>query len=104
MGMEPTGSASPMIELLGADGPAAEHAEDLLLFGRFVGSWDVDATYFDHHGTVTGERRGEWHFGWILEGRAVQDVLFSPTIDEQRRTGAPADEYGTTVRLYDPRS
>jgi hypothetical protein len=93
-----------MIELLAAPGPAEEHADDLMLFGRLVGSWDVEATYFDHAGAVTGERRGEWHFGWILEGRGVQDVLLGPPLEERRRSGEPADEYGTTVRLYDPAS
>jgi hypothetical protein len=99
-----TEGTTAMIELLAGDGPAPEHADDLMLFGRFVGSWDLEATYFDHDGSVTGERRGEWHFGWVLEGRAIQDVLFGPPTDERRRTGAPAREYGTTVRLYDPAS
>lgn len=97
-----TGSA--MLELLGAPGPDPEHAEDLMLFGRFVGSWDVEATYFDHAGTKTSDSRGEWHFGWILEGRGIQDILLGPPLEERRRTGAPAREYGTTVRLYDPSS
>ena len=51
-----------------------------------------------------GERRGEWHFGWILEGRAIQDVLTGPPLEERRHTGEPAREYGTSVRLYDHRT
>ena len=94
---------SAAIEALAAEGPYPEHAEKLMLFGQFVGSWDVDATYFDRDGTLTAERRGEWHFGWVLEGRAIQDVLTTPPREERRRTGAPAKEYGTTVRFYDPR-
>jgi hypothetical protein len=31
-------------------------------------------------------------------------VLLGPPLEERRRTGAPANEYGTTVRLFDPRS
>jgi len=99
-----TRNTTAMIDLLGAAGPDTERAAELMLFGQFVGSWDLDVTYFDHAGTVTAERRGEWHFGWILEGRAVQDVLLGPPLEERRRTGAPASEYGTTVRLYDPAS
>jgi hypothetical protein len=93
-----------MIDLLQADGPADDHADELMLFGRFVGSWDVEAEYFHHDGRKAHERNGEWHFGWVLEGRAIQDVLFGPPLEERRRTGAPADEYGTTIRLYDPQS
>jgi hypothetical protein len=34
---------------------------------------------------------GEIHFGWVLEGRAVQDVWILPGVF-----------YGTTLRVYDP--
>ena len=93
-----------MIELLAARGPLPEYADRLIVFGRLVGSWDIDARYFDRNGEVTRERRGEWHFGWVLEGRAIQDVIITPPLDEQRRTGAPVREYGTTLRAYDPRT
>lgn len=93
-----------MIELLDADGPDEERADGLMLFGRFVGSWDIEATYWDHDANMMGERRGEWHFGWVLQGRAIQDVLISPPLQEQRRAGEPAREYGSTFRLYDPRT
>jgi hypothetical protein len=91
-----------MIDVLRASGPAEEHADELMLFGRFVGAWNVEAEYFHHDGKKAHDARGEWHFGWILEGRAVQDVLFGPPLEERARTGAPASEYGTTIRLYDP--
>jgi hypothetical protein len=96
--------AKAMIQLLDADGPDAERVDGLMLFGQFIGSWDIEATYWDHEGNVIGERRGEWHFGWVLQGRAVQDVLIGPSLDEQLRTGEPALEYGSSFRLYDPRS
>ena len=92
-----------LIEVLVASGPLPEHADKLMLFGQFVGSWDIDATYFDPDGTPREKRRGEWHFGWVLEGRAIQDVIISPPREERRRTGAPTHEYGTTLRFYDPR-
>lgn len=97
-----TRPTSAMIDLLAAPGPDEEHSDELMMFGRFVGSWDVEAEYFDHNGRKAHQARGEWHFGWILEGRGVQDVLFGPQLEERRRTGAPASEYGTTVRLFDP--
>jgi hypothetical protein len=95
-------TGSPMIDALAADGPLAEHAAKLRLFGRLVGSWHIVGRFFDEAGNVTRERRGEWHFGWVLEGRAIQDVLISPPRDE-REDGEPSHEYGTTIRVYDPR-
>ena len=86
--------------VLVASGAFPAHADGLALFGQFVGSWDVETTFFHPDGAIRVERRGEWHFGWVLQGRAIQDVLFSPPLGEIR-AGAPAVEYGTTVRLYD---
>ena len=50
-------------------------------------------------------RKGEWHFGWALEGRAVQDVWIVPPRGELRHGDAAANvnSYGTTLRVYDPR-
>jgi hypothetical protein len=91
-----------MIDALAAEGPLLEHAEKMKLFGRLVGSWRIVGRFFDEAGNVTRERHGEWHFGWVLEGRAIQDVLISPPRDE-REGAEPAYEYGTTIRVYDPR-
>jgi hypothetical protein len=94
-----------MLAALGAEGPFPEHADALMLFGRFVGTWDLDIELYDLDGSVRAEGPGEWSFGWVLEGRAVQDVLVRPPRAE--RTSAPRTdfwEYGTTVRFYDPPS
>jgi hypothetical protein len=88
-------------ELLLASGPDPEHEAELMLYGRLVGSWDIDARYLDADGNETGKVRGEWHFGWGLNGRAIVDVLISPPITE-RQEGQRFHEYGTTVRVYDP--
>lgn len=63
-----------------------------MLYGQFVGSWDVAATWYKDGKTVR-TANGEWHFGWILGGCGVQDVLFP--------NGASPDHYGTTLRGYD---
>ena len=81
-----------LAEALAADGPHPEHAEALMLFGRFVGEWDFDWVAYDRDGEQSSAERGEWIFDWVLEGRAVQDVWI-----------VPAREYGTTIRVYDPR-
>ena len=88
-----------MIDALAADGPHPDHATQLMLFGQFVGSWDVDGTLIAADGTRS-QHRGEWHFGWVLEGRAIQDVLISPP----RGSSQPTFEYGTTLRFYDPQT
>lgn len=92
--------AHSMVDALQADGPHQDHAEELALFGRFVGAWAVDNAYF-HEG---GEERyeAEWRFGWTLDGRAVQDVLFNPPASKANGGRAPSQHIGTTVRLFEP--
>jgi len=81
-----------------ADGPDPEMREKLMLFGQFVGDWDIlEARYPQPDGTEI-KRRGEIHFGWILDGRAIQDVWM--TYEEKPHRVVPA---GTTIRFYDPK-
>jgi len=62
---------------LAASGPDVDYAEKLMLFGQFVGDWEVDFTVYGPDGTREIER-AEWHFGWVLQGRAIQDVFIIP--------------------------
>jgi hypothetical protein len=80
------------IEKLAASGPAAGLEEKLMLYGRLVGSWDVVSRDLGGDGEWH-ERRGEWHFAWVLGGRGVQDVLYAE--------GSTLDRFGTTLRCYD---
>src|SRR5215469_11057665 len=92
-------SASEEIRGLEARGPAPELADKMMLFGQFVGDWECDVVLIQRDGSkVNGSC--EWHFGWTLQGRAVQDVW----IAHYRNAGpsAPDSTYGTTVRWYDP--
>jgi len=95
---DPTGSG--LIEALHVSGPSAEHADKLMLFGQFVGSWDVQWSGAGNDGQPL-QVKGELHFGWVLGGRAVQDTWIVPGRDQprDRRMGA---FHGTTVRFYDP--
>jgi hypothetical protein len=79
-----------MLELLAADGPHPDHADALMLFGRFTGAWEMEGWRLAADGAHTPQR-GEWRFGWVLGGRAIQDVLLVPGV-----------EHGTTIRFYDP--
>ena len=78
------------------------HAEALMLFGQFVGEWDVDWTGYEWDGEQALRERGESIFGWVLEGRAVQDVWIVPSRGRRDSAGSPEGEYGTTIRAYDP--
>jgi len=95
-------TASPMIETLDAEGPYPEYADKLMAFGRLVGSWDIEGRAFDESGNVIREVTGEWHFGWVLEGRVIQDVLIAPP-RQGREPGEQSKSYDTAIRAYDPR-
>src|SRR2546428_9709344 len=72
-----------------------------MLFGQFVGSWDVESHQYAPDGA---ERtlRGEWYFFWALEGRAIQDVIVAPRREARRADRWKMGEYGTTIRFYRP--
>ena len=97
-------TSSAFLDALGAAGPAADRAGKMDLYGRFVGSWELDVMQIAEDGCER-RRQGEWHFGWALEGRAIQDVWIVPSRGELRRGDAAANvnSYGTTLRIYDPR-
>jgi hypothetical protein len=96
--------ARTFITVLHADAAAADRAGKLGLYGQFVGDWETDI--ITH--APDGERhqgQGAIHFGWVLEGRAIQDVWMIPRLRD-RRPGAPimpvaGNWYGTTLRVYD---
>src|SRR5262245_8123119 len=72
-----------------ADGPHRDLPEKQDLYGRPMGSWDIHDRYFDESAGVWQENERTWHFGRILDGLGVQDVLRSDR-------GS-----GTTIRVYD---
>ena len=91
------------LDALGANEAAADRAGKMDLYGRFVGSWELDVTQITDDGRKR-QRPGEWHFGWALEGRAIQDVWIVPPRGALREGDAAArfNTYGTTLRVYDP--
>ncbi len=86
---------SPFLIALRSEAPPPEQAEDMALYGWLIGSWDMDTVHHAADGTQQ-KSTGEIHFGWVLEGRAIQDVWIRP-----RRPG-PSAMYGTTLRIFDP--
>lgn len=97
--------SSDLVTVLHAAGPAPERADALRLYGQFVGDWEADIVTYTPDG-IRHQGQGEIHFGWVLEGRAIQDVWMIPRRKE-RRPDSPAmpvagNWYGTTIRVFDP--
>jgi hypothetical protein len=98
-----TAAAPSLFAALHCAGPAPDRAAAMRLYGGFIGDWEMDAVYHLDDGS-TRQSRGAIHFGWILEGRAIQDVWIVPARDAA--CAAPPSWrafYGTTLRVYDPR-
>jgi uncharacterized protein len=85
-----------------AAGPQPDLAEQLHLFGQFVGDWEAEWTGYPADTSERQTGTGEIHFAWVLDGRAIQDVWIFPSRHEQRQ-GQPLEEWGSTLRLYDPK-
>jgi hypothetical protein len=84
------GTPSSFLAALHADGPAPDRADNMKLYGWLIGDWTMNATVHADDG-AKHTARGEIHFGWVLEGRAIQDVW-----------SLPGFFHGTTLRVYDP--
>ncbi len=93
--------SSAALEGLLASGPHPDLADQLQLFGQFVGDWEVDWTGYQPESVVGQTGKGEIHFAWVLDGRAIQDVWIFPTREDLHR-GLPIDEWGSTLRCYNP--
>lgn len=77
------------VDRLIATGPLADRTDKMALYGWLVGDWTMEATIF-----AAGQEhraQGRVHAGWVLEGRAIQDVWVLPGFF-----------HGTTLRVFDP--
>lgn len=74
-------------EALTSEGKNAALPEAFNYFEKLIGSWKID--YIDNSNARV--IKGEWHFSWVLEGMAIQDVITLPDY-----------ECGTTLRVYNP--
>ena len=88
--------------VLQAPGRSAEVPEADDLYGFLVGSWELDVRRYWVDVAARGIK-GEVHCGWVLEGRALQDVWIMPPRAVRRQPPEPnLDMYGTTLRVWDP--
>lgn len=85
-----------MLHLLFADQPAPKYKHQLMLFGQFVGDWEFDGVAYDSEGKRSTDK-GEIHFAWVLQGRAIQDLWIETEVSDNR-----PGVYGSTMRFYDP--
>lgn len=94
-----------MLEALHAEGPAPDRVSQMLLYGQFVGSWEGRVVVHRLDGSRR-EAECEAHFGWVLEGRAIQDVWIAPSRSARQNPDLvrQGSLYGTTLRVYDPQS
>jgi hypothetical protein len=95
---------SSFAEILHAEGPDPTLAPKLALYAWIVGHWEIDVTTFPEDGT-THQGHGEIHAGWVLQGRAIQDVWMIPRLRDRQPGITPlpgaGNWYGTTLRIYD---
>lgn len=70
-------------------------------FGDLIGEWDFD--WKDKIGTKEERKvKGEWIFERVLEGIAIQDLFICPSRKERKVRHETDEEYGTTIRTYNP--
>jgi hypothetical protein len=87
-----------MVTTLKALGPHPSLGDQAKVFGRIVGSWDGEYTEFSKDGKTT-HSSGEWIFGWVMDGRAIQDLfIIHPSAERKERY------IGTSLRFFDPKS
>ena len=84
-----------MIAALASADPNPSMGEEARTFDRLVGTWDCDFSFHLDDGSVR-HKRGELLFGWILDGRAVQDSWITYPADGQKDR-----EIGTSLRFFD---
>lgn len=91
-----------LLSALAAPGRAADIEEADDIYGWLVGSWSLEVLRYRGVDLRGKGMMAEAHFGWVLEGRAIEDVWIMPP----RGTRPPQDPefnmYGTTLRSWDP--
>jgi hypothetical protein len=85
-----------MIRTLAADHPHPSLAAQSRVFDHFVGTWNAQYTHFAADGAVLEQYTGRVLFGWILGGRAMQDIWIGDPVGERSEASM-----GTSIRFFD---
>lgn len=103
--MNPGSMDSSLIQVLHTVDPDAEREPQLTLYSFLVGQWDLAVTTLLEDGSMHFGQ-GEIHAGWVLRGRAIQDVWMIPRLRDRKPGIEPlpgaGNWYGSTLRTYDP--
>jgi hypothetical protein len=92
-----------LLEILSSSGRSPEIPEALDVYGWLIGSWELAVCHYKAIDVSALDIKGEVHFGWVLEGRAVQDVWIMPRRSERTAGMEKTNNmYGTTLRVWDP--
>jgi hypothetical protein len=86
-----------MVAVLAAPGPHPALGEQARVWDRFIGMWDCDFGFFGDDGSVR-HSPGELEFGWVLDGRAVQDLWIGYREAARRRGASERRSAGSTKR------
>jgi len=87
-----------IVAALQAMSPHASLRDEPKTLSRVVGTWDVEYTDYLKDGTAS-HHTGQFIVGWVLDGRAVQDLwIVNPTEADKDR------EVYTTVYYFEPKS
>ncbi len=96
-------ASNNFLTLLSASGRSPEIPEAADVYGWLVGSWELDVLHYRGVNVTAQKIKGEAHFGWVLEGRAIQDVWIMPRCSDRRPDSERINNmYGTTLRVWDP--
>jgi hypothetical protein len=88
--------------VLAARGRSTEIPESADAYGWLIGSWELNVLHYAGVDVAALRIKGEAHFGWVLEGRAVQDVWIMPRRSQRTaELGKSNNMYGTTLRVWD---
>ena len=94
--------AEGFINLLASSGRSPEIPESDDVYGWLVGSWELEVLHYKAVDVSARHIQGEAHFGWVLEGRAVQDVWIMPRCSVRHPDLDKTNNmYGTTLRVWD---
>jgi hypothetical protein len=95
-------SYSSLLQVLGSSARSNELTDQEDIYGWLIGGWEATVYDYAEDGT-THESSGEWHFGRVLEGRAIQDVWIAPPRSKRnaKNMSKQYNRYGTSLRVYD---
>jgi hypothetical protein len=95
-------SQNSLLQALGSAARSNELSDEEDIYGWLIGRWEAAVYDYSADGTAH-QSSGEWHFGRVLEGRAIQDVWIAPPRSQRndKALSKQYNRYGTSLRVYD---